>query len=78
MAPRSVLRKEWIGKEVKVDSICGTVIDETKNLLVVKVGKSIKKFVKKNHNFTIIDNNSVTHIEGKKIVYRSEDRIKIK
>ncbi len=76
---------EFIGLEMVVlDSrntsligIKGRVIDETKNIIIIETkDKKIKKLIKKDIIFTI-KNKSETHtINGSKITYRPEDRIK--
>lgn len=73
-----LFRIELIGKKVMVDTRYGTIIDETKNLLIIKVGKKVKKFIKKNHVFKIEHNGYVYAVNGKKIVARPEERIKMK
>ncbi|MBT3691533.1 ribonuclease P protein subunit [Candidatus Woesearchaeota archaeon] len=71
---------ELIGSLVEIVSsknetligIKGKIIDETKNTLIIKQGKKIKKIMK-SHVILKIDDKT---IEGKNIIKRPEDRIK--
>lgn len=81
------LKHEFIGHEIEIVSasqkslvgIKGVVVDETKHMLVLHVeGKDMKikdmKIPKKNLVFRILPDNIV--IEGNRIMFRPEDRIK--
>ncbi|MCD6128011.1 MAG: ribonuclease P protein subunit [Methanomicrobia archaeon] len=71
------MKRELIGRKIRVIKstnraymgITGTVIDETKNMLILDNGR---KLIKENI-FIEMDG---TVIDGKKIVGRPEDRIK--
>jgi len=59
----------------------GTVVDETKNMLITKNNNKKKLYIKKNHIFRfILPKNDgkpiILEVEGRKIVGRPEDRIK--
>lgn len=59
----------------------GTVVDETKNMLITKYNNKKKLYIKKNHMFRfILPKNDgkpiILEVEGRKIVGRPEDRIK--
>ncbi len=59
----------------------GTVVDETKNMLITKNNKKKKLYIKKNYKFRfILPNNDgkskILEVEGRKIVGRPENRIK--
>ena len=60
---------QWVGKS-------GLILDETKNTFTIKVGNQNKMIAKKTATFEFeIDGNKIA-IEGKKIAFRPEDRIK--
>ena len=71
-------KREFIGKEAEINYagkvFTGKIIDETKNTLSLETNKKIVKIIKKNAKIKIQDK----IINGKKIVKRPEDRIKIK
>ena len=77
---KNFLKQEFIGLPVRVvecsdttmKGMEGEIIDETKNMLVVETEQGIKKIAKKIATFEI---NGVV-VEGKKIAYRPEDRIR--
>lgn len=72
--------QEIIGKTIKIINsknksdvgITGKIIDETKKTIVVKTKKGEKRLLK--NNITIMIN--YQKIEGKKLLKRSEERIK--
>ena len=74
------LKSEFIGKYVKVKNrnAEGKVIDETKNSLLLKTERSKKRFLKENCIFEFILTDGNITIDGKSILMRPEERIKIK
>jgi len=74
------LKKEFIGLPVKIvestdkslQGMEGEIIDETKNMLIIETDKGIKKVAKEIAKFEI--NGKI--VDGKKIKYRPEDRIR--
>lgn len=80
--PENLPKHELIGLEVKVDEhsdetvegLEGTVVDETKNMLVVD-GKKIQK---EEGVFTFKLGDSEVRINGKLIAKRPEDRVKMR
>ena len=75
----NILRGELIGLKVCVDNhIEGIVIDETKNLFVIKTNGKAKKFVKKKHQFKFILPDKHITVEGKTLALKPEDRIKLR
>lgn len=69
------MKEELIGKKAKIRFNGkvheGTIVNETKNMLVLKTDDGQKKFIK---NTIIIQTDKI--IEGNKITKRPEDRIK--
>lgn len=85
ITPRNIWRHELIGLDIKVkDStskfnigIFGTVIDETKNMLII-YSNGKKKYLPKNISkfcFTL-PNGKKVEVNGKKLIGRPEDRVK--
>lgn len=73
-------RSEFIGRVVRLGSkrIVGEIIDETKNLFILKMGNNRKKIQKKGNNFHFSLKGKNVIIDGEKLILRSEDRIKLK
>ncbi len=79
----NLLQHEFIGlkcihNKVYDDIIFGTVIDETKNTLLINYNGKIKRIVKNNSIFSFKVNNEKIEVDGKFINNRPEDRIKKK
>ncbi|MBR9698880.1 ribonuclease P protein subunit [Candidatus Woesearchaeota archaeon] len=73
------LQAEYIGSKVDVSGVQGTIVDETKHMLMVKDTKGdIKKFMKNAHTFIITIDNKKHEIKGKEIMMRPEERIMVK
>jgi ribonuclease P protein subunit POP4 len=82
--PSNITKHELIGLDVKVvesknkseTGIQGTVIDETRNMLLIKKDGKAKKVVKKNSKFmfTLPDSRKVI-IDGNLLVGKPEARI---
>ncbi len=59
----------------------GTVIDESKNMLITENNKQIKKYIKKDHifRFKVLQDNqkeSILQVNGEKIIGRPENRLR--
>ncbi len=75
---------ELLGKKVKVIEstdpgkigIEGVVIDETKNILVLKTEKGVKKIPKAECTFLIEAGKRIYKVSGKLLVGRPEERIR--
>jgi len=70
----SVLIKEctdptWIGKK-------GIIVDETQHLFLIEINNMIKSIEKKIAIFQVTLPEKTIRINGSKIIYRPEDRIK--
>ncbi len=76
---KNFLRGEFIGLTVKIiesrdptlEGVEGKIIDETKNMLILKSGGKIKKVAK---DIAVFDMEGHV-VDGRKIKYRPEDRI---
>lgn len=85
MKAKDVLRIEWIGKEVKiVDStnkqnikIKGKIINETKNMFIIKTEQGEKKIMKSNNLFQIEYDNKKFNVKGNALLFSPEERIKV-
>lgn len=85
ITPQNLVRHEFIGLKVKICSpekseISGKVVDETRNMLVVEVEKSVKRFPKEGNvfRFYLPQAKKWVIVDGKIIISRPEDRIKKK
>jgi ribonuclease P protein subunit POP4 len=87
ISARNLIRHELIGLPVEIVEssnkfqvgIKGKVVDETKNLLIIETRNGLKKIQKKGAKFIFkIPSEKKVKVEGKRIVVRPEDRIKLK
>lgn len=84
--PSNLLQHELIGLRLKVDEgsnstlrgLRGTVIDETRNMLVIENDQSAEKRVSKAGNRFIfeLDDGVLVRVNGDRLISRPEDRIK--
>jgi len=66
---RECMDSKWIGKY-------GVIIDETKNTFLIRINGKNKKIAKKIAKFEFENDEKKTILNGSKITYRPEDRIK--
>ena len=80
VAGEIAIRGELIGTKVQVvgTGIKGRIIDETKNMFLIKTHNTKKKVIKKNHNFILSFPQYKVKINGNLIALRPEDRIKMR
>jgi len=86
ITPKNLIRHEFIGLPVKiVDStnkcnvgVSGVIVDETMKTLVVKTKRGTKRIGKGNTKFMFKLKNKNVMVDGKRIVARPENRVKIK
>ena len=84
MDNKTLSRDEFIGLRVKIIECsdptwigqCGLIIDETKNTFLIEIDNKKKIIAKKTARFEFIINNEKISINGEKIKFRPEDRIK--
>ncbi len=82
--PVNLLRHELIGLKIEIiDSknksligLKGKIIDETKNIILIKQDNKIKRIIKNQVTMKIYLDNKKVEIDGKLLVSRPEDRIK--
>ena len=74
MYKAALLKGELIGLNIKVlgTKIEGSIVDETKNMLIIEHNHKKKKIIK---NSNVFDFNGIK-IDGKTLVGRAEERIK--
>jgi ribonuclease P protein subunit POP4 len=79
----NLARHELIGLEVQVtksksnqEGLKGKVVDETRNLLTIETVKGEKKVPKSDSTFEFRIPEGQVEIEGKRLLFRPEDRIK--
>ena len=84
MKHKEIIRGELIGLHVKITECrdpkwinkSGIIVDETKNTLMIKINNKNKRIIKKIAKFELNNNGKKIILNGSKIAYRSEDRIK--
>ncbi|MDO8633814.1 MAG: ribonuclease P protein component 1 [archaeon] len=82
---KNIFGHELVGLEVEViestdknkKGMKGIVVDETKNVLTIEAGKQEKKVPKKEAVFEFALGSEKARVDGEKICFRPEDRIKI-
>lgn len=83
-ASKNVLRRSFIGLRAKVVKsshegymkIKGTIIDETKNMFLIRQGEIVRRVPKDTCIFHVtLPSGEVVEVNGKLICYRPEDRI---
>lgn len=84
MDDNKIGREEFIGLHVKVKDCTdpcwkgksGIIIDETKNTFLIKIGNKQKMIAKKTATFEFKVDGRQIILNGSKIAYRPENRIK--
>ena len=86
LKPGNLLQHELIGLQIAVDEstndtlvgLRGTVVDETRNMLVIETPQRVEKSVSKSGNWFIVtlDGGVRVRVKGERLVGRPEDRIK--
>ncbi len=84
MNAKNLGKEEFIGQHVKIVECTdpnwkgqyGLIVDETKNTFQIKTNHGNKTIAKKTAIFEFKTNDEKIIIDGKKIAYRPEDRIK--
>ncbi|MFH0928766.1 MAG: ribonuclease P protein component 1 [Candidatus Aenigmatarchaeota archaeon] len=87
ISAKNLIRHELIGLAVEVAEsankthvgIKGLVVDETKNMLAIETKEGLKRIQKKGSQFIFkIPDGKKVKVDGKRIMARPEDRIKLK
>lgn len=76
---KKLVRSEFIGLNIKVvgKNIQGRIIDETKNSILIETQKGNRKMILKNNNeFEFVFSDKKIVVDGKKLAFRPEERIK--
>jgi RNase P/RNase MRP subunit p29 len=84
IAPKYIAYHDLIGFKVSVKpkkskdgfTSSGIIIDDTKNLLIVKKDNKTKKYVKKDYQFRVLFEGGILEIDGTKIVGVPENRLR--
>ena len=84
MDKKTLAREELIGlhvtikecKDSKWTGKSGIIIDETKNTFLIRIDNENKRIAKKIAKFEFENDEKKTILNGSKITYRPEDRIK--
>lgn len=82
---KNILAHEFIGLNAVVSTssdksrngMQGLVIDETKSIIVLETKNGEKKIPKKEAMFEFVLGDEKAMVDGKKIVFRPEDRVKV-
>jgi ribonuclease P protein subunit POP4 len=86
ISPRNILRHELIGLDVLVSGaanprqkgLSGRIIDETRNLLVIKTPHGIKRIAKMHSIFRVfLPGSELVEIDGSVLVLAPEKRINL-
>lgn len=87
LTAKNIVRHELIGLDIEVAedrnpsniSIRGTVIDETRNTLLIQQGEKAKRVAKETAIFRFkLPDGTAVEVEGSTLVGRPEDRVKRK
>ncbi len=84
MDEKTLAREELIGRHVTIrectdptlDDKSGLIIDETKNTFLIEIEKKEKKVGKNIAKFEFEDDGKKIILDGSKLIFRPEDRIK--
>ncbi len=84
MSERTLAKEELIGLPVTVNQCkdpnwinkTGIIIDETKNTFLIRLNNKSKRIAKSIAKFEFEQNGMKIRLNGSKIVYKPEDRIK--
>lgn len=84
MKAKDLLKIEFIGLKIEVmnsknhslNGLKGVVVDETKNTLIIETDNGLKSLLKSQIHFGFKINETKYIIDGKKICFRPEERIK--
>ncbi len=84
MSERTLAKEELIGLPVTVNQCkdpnwinkTGIIIDETKNTFLIRLNNKSKRIAKNIAKFEFEQNGMKIRLNGSKIVYKPEDRIK--
>jgi ribonuclease P protein subunit POP4 len=86
ISPQNVLRHELIGLDILVSvaknplhkGLCGCIIDETKNLLIIETPRGIKRIPKLHSRFQLhLPGSDIVEIDGSVMVLTPEKRINL-
>lgn len=77
---KNLLNHEFIGLSAEVNgkNIKGVIIDETKNMLIIRTKKGDKMIPKEKNEFKIMTSEGIVKVIGDTIIQRPYDRLKKK
>ncbi|MHA1693772.1 MAG: ribonuclease P protein subunit [Candidatus Helarchaeota archaeon] len=85
--PTNIINQKLIGLKVKIVSLYdnlpkwkGKIVDETYNMFIIsdETSKKLKKIPKKGNLFAFYVENKIIEVNGKILIGRPENRIKMK
>ena len=79
-----IIKDELVGRNVTIKectdpnwiNVSGKIIDETRNTFLIEIGNQQKRIAKNIAIFEFENNREKTVVEGSRLLYRPEDRIK--
>ncbi len=79
-----IVKEELIGRDVTIKkctdkkwiNVSGKILNETKNTFLLEIGNQNKKIAKNIAMFEFEYENRKTVVDGKRLLYRPEDRVK--
>ena len=79
-----IIKDELIGRYVTIKECTdptwinqyGKIIDETKNTFLIKIGNENKRIAKNTAKFEFESERKKTIVDGKRLLFRPEDRVK--
>lgn len=82
----NLFRHELVGLDTEITQssnpeiigLNGTVVDETKSMIIINTSKGIKKIPKEINHWKFVLNGQVVTLEGKKIAKRPHERLVVK
>ena len=84
MEENNIVKDELIGRKITIiecadptwKHIKGIIIDETKNTFLIEINNKQKRIAKKSATFEFNMQGKKITVEGSRLLYRPEDRIK--
>jgi len=84
MNEKTLVRDELIGRHVTIrectdpkwNDKTGIIIDETKNTFLIEIENKCKRIIKNTAKFEFEDNEKKTILNGSRLTYKPENRIK--
>jgi len=84
MQNTTIVKDEWIGKHVTITAcsdptwigVTGVILDETRHTFLIERNQKQKRIAKKTATFEVDEDGKKITVEGVRLLYRPEERIK--